>query len=169
MLRCVNLYDVDSDFECRIISELKLCPLCATQQSRMNLVVFNPTSCPRLKIRAPVCILPLGSVNVRAKTISGLKGAEFRVDTLEDIPKDIPLGRQCFVALIFTKKPDESQALVFVTHDDGTYCRCGLVCLPDQSLQRFTKCMEIDNISFKAWHSVGQQLAFLPGVETHGK
>jgi hypothetical protein len=93
----------------------------------------------RLKIRTPVCILPPGSV--AATTISGFEGAEFRVDTLEDIPWE----RECFIALLFTK-PDESQALVLVTNNDGIYRRCGLICLPDQTLNRFTECMEFDII-----------------------
>jgi hypothetical protein len=92
----------------------------------------------RLKIGTPVCVLPPGSV--QATTISGLVGAEFRVDTLGDIPWE----RECFVALIFTKRPDESQALVLVANDDRTYRRCGLVCLPDQTLNGFTERMEFD-------------------------
>jgi hypothetical protein len=47
-------------------------------------------------------------------TISGLEGADFRVGTLEDIPRD----QQCFLAPVFTKKPNESQTLVLVTNDD---------------------------------------------------
>ena len=92
----------------------------------------------RLKIGTPVCVLPPGSV--QATTISGLVGAEFRVDTLGDIPWE----RECFVALIFTKRPDDSQALVLVANDDRTYRRCGLVCLPDQTLNGFTERMEFD-------------------------
>jgi len=80
----------------------------------------------RLKIGTPVCVLPPGSV--QATTISGLEGAEFRVDTLEDIPWE----RECFVALTFTKRPDESQALALAANGDRTYRRCGLVCLPDK-------------------------------------
>ena len=75
-----------------------------------------------------------------ATTILGFEGAEFRVDTLDNIPWQ----QECFVALIFTKTPDESQALVLVAKDDETYRRCGLVCLPDQTLHRFTEFMELE-------------------------
>jgi hypothetical protein len=57
---------------------------------------------------------------------------------------DIPWDHECIIALIFTKPPDESQALVLVANGDGTYRRCGLVCLPDQTLHRFTKFMELE-------------------------
>jgi hypothetical protein len=91
-----------------------------------------------LKIYSPICRCLPGAVG--AKTISGFEGAEFRVDTLDDIPWD----HECIIALIFTKPPDESQALVLVANGDGTYRRCGLVCLPDQTLHRFTKFMELE-------------------------
>lgn len=77
-----------------------------------------------------------------ATRISGLEGAEFRVDTLDDIPGE----QECFMALVFTKKPDESQALVLVANEDETYRRCGLVCLPDQTLHLFTEFMEFELI-----------------------
>jgi hypothetical protein len=57
---------------------------------------------------------------------------------------DIPWERECFIALIFTKTPDESQALVLVANDDGMYRRCGLVSLPDQTLHCFTEFMEFE-------------------------
>lgn len=93
-----------------------------------------------LKIYAPFCRCPPGSV--MATRISGLEGAEFRVDTLDDIPGE----QECFMALVFTKKPDESQALVLVANEDETYRRCGLVCLPDQTLHLFTEFMEFELI-----------------------
>jgi hypothetical protein len=74
-----------------------------------------------------------------SRKMSYLGLAEFRVNTLEDVSWE----RECFIALIFTR-PDESQALVLVTNDGGTYRRCGLVCLPDETLNRFTERMEFD-------------------------
>jgi hypothetical protein len=37
------------------------------------------------------------------------------------------LEQEYFIALIFTKEPDDSQALVLVANADGTYRRCGLI------------------------------------------
>jgi hypothetical protein len=135
VLRFDALHDVDSDWDrFELVSELLSVVCETTSQDEFGHV----QSGSRLKIGTPVCVFPPGSV--RATTISGLEGAEFRVDTLEDVPWE----RECFIALIFTKKPNESQALVLVANDDGTYCRCGSVCLPDQTLGRFTECMEFD-------------------------
>jgi len=133
---CFDALDnVDLDLESfRVVSEL-ISVVCNTaNQGEFGHIQSES----RLKIRTLVCNLPPGSVT--ATTISGLEGAEFRVDTL----KDIPWEQECFVALIFTKRPDESQALVLVVNDDGTYRRCGLVCLPDQTLNGFTERMEFD-------------------------
>jgi hypothetical protein len=133
---CFDALDnVDSDPESsRFVSEL-ISVVCDTANQGGFGHIQSES---RLKIRTLVCILPLGSVT--ATTISGLEGAGFRVDTLEDIPWE----RECFVALIFTKRPDESQALVLVANDDGMYRRCGLVCLPDQTLNAFTERMKFN-------------------------
>jgi hypothetical protein len=137
VLRFDALYDVDSDWDrFELVSELLSVACETTSQNGFGHVQFGS----RLEIGTPVCVFPPGSV--RATTISGLEGAEFRVDTLEDIPWE----RECFVALISTKRPDESQALFLVANDDGTYRRCGLVCLPDQTLNGFTEHMEFDII-----------------------
>jgi len=135
VLRFDALHDVDSDWDSfEIVSELLSVACETTSQGEFG----HSQAGSRLKIGTPVCVLPSGSV--QATAISGLEGAELRVDTLEDIP----WGQECFVALIFTKRPDESQALVLVANDDGTYRRCGLVCLPDQTLNGFTERMEFD-------------------------
>lgn len=83
----------------------------------------------RLNIMAPGCILPPKSITATA--VSGFERAEFNFDTL----KDIPLEQECFIALIFTKEPDDSQALVLVENADGTYRRCGLIRFRDSPKQ----------------------------------
>jgi hypothetical protein len=129
------LYGVDSDWDSfELVSEFLSIACETTSRDKFGHVQAGS----RLKIGTPVCVLPSGSV--QATAISGLEGAELRADTLEDIPWE----QECFAALIFTKRPDESQALVFVANDDGTYRRCGLVCLPDQILNGFTERMEFD-------------------------
>jgi hypothetical protein len=129
------LYDVDSDWDSfELVSEFLSVACETTSQDKFGHVQAGS----RLKISTPVCVLPSGSV--QATTISGLEGAEFRVDTLEDIP----WKRECFVALIFTKRPDESQALVLVANEDGTHRRCGLACLPDQTLNASTERMKFN-------------------------
>jgi hypothetical protein len=133
---CFDALDnVDSDPESfEVVSEL-ISVVCDTaNQGEFGHI----QSQSRLKICTLVCILPSGSVT--ATTILGLERAVFRVGTLGDIPWE----RECFVALIFTKRPDESQALVLVANNDGTYRRCGLVCLPDQTLNGFTERMVFD-------------------------
>jgi hypothetical protein len=79
---CFDALDnVDSDPESfRVVSEL-ISVVCDTaNQGEFGHI----QSQSRLKIRTLVCILPPGSVT--ATTISGLERAEFRVDTLRDIP-----------------------------------------------------------------------------------
>jgi hypothetical protein len=133
---CFDALDnVDSDPESfRVVSELISVVFDTAKQGGFGHIQSES----RLEIRTLVCILPLGSVT--AATILGLERAEFRVDTLGDIPWE----RECFVALIFTKRPDESQSLVLIANDDGTHRRCGLVCLPDQTLNAFTERMKFN-------------------------
>ena len=127
------LYNIDCDWD-RFTVVSELVSVACNPSSGVELGHVQPGS--HLRICAPFCRCPPGSV--AATTILGFKGAEFRVDTLDNIPWQ----QECFVALIFTKTPDESQALVLVAKDDETYRRCGLVCLPDQTLHRFTEFME---------------------------
>lgn len=70
----------------------------------------------RLEIGTPIHIWP-PELGCSETTIRASKGAEFRVNTLENIPA----GSEYFIALIVTKKPDESQALVLVANDNGTH------------------------------------------------
>ena len=97
----------------------------ATNQDEFGYV--QPGS--RLNIMAPGCVLPPESIT--ATTVSGFERAKFKVDTL----KDIPLEQECFIALIFTKEPDDSQALVLVANADGTYRRCGLIRFRDSPVR----------------------------------
>lgn len=129
------LNDIDSDFDrIALVSEL----ISVDCETVTHDDFGHVRSGSHLKICAPVCILPPGSV--AATAISKFEGAEFRVDTLDDIPREW----KCLAALIFTKTEDESQALVLVANDDGTYRRCGLVCLPDQTLVCFNDWKELD-------------------------
>jgi hypothetical protein len=129
------LYGLDSKI-CKFHVVAWLVSVACKTSSRDGFGHVQPGS--RLKIRSPVCICPPGSV--AATTISGFEGAEFRVDTLDDIPWE----QECIVALIFTKRPHESQALVLVANGDGTYRRCGLACLLDETLHCFTESMELE-------------------------
>lgn len=129
------LYEIDNDLG-RFRRVSKLVSVACKPSSPDGFGHVQPGS--RLTIFSPTFKCPPGSV--AATTISGFEGAEFRVDTLDDIPWQ----RECFLALIFTKRPDESQALVLVANDDGTHRRCGLVCLPDQTLHLFSEFMELE-------------------------
>lgn len=129
------LYDIDYDLD-EFTPVSQLVSVACKPSSPDGFGHILPGS--RIKICSPICKCPPGSV--AATTILGFEGAKFWVDTLEDIPWE----QECTIALVFAKTPDKSQALVLVANGDGTYRRCGLVCLPDQNLHRFTEYMELE-------------------------